>query len=46
MLALFMNALGIECKRDMKYRFRRFIIFDVWYYSFIIYGLIKWGFPA
>ena len=46
MLALFMTAFGYEYKRDLKYRIRRFVIFDIWLYSYIVYGLIHWGFPA
>lgn len=46
MLATFFEVLGFRYKTDFKYRLRRFLIFDVWLYSFVIYGLIKWGFPA
>ena len=46
MLALFFEALGCTYKTEMKYRLRRFFIFDLWLYSFLIYGLMKWGFPV
>lgn len=44
MLAMMLEAIGYQFKTELKYRVARFLMFDVWLYGFIIYGLIKWGF--
>jgi hypothetical protein len=44
MLAMMLEAIGYEFKTDLKYRIARFLVFDMWLYAFVFYGLAKWGF--
>jgi hypothetical protein len=44
MLAMFLEVIGYTFRTEWKYRIARFLVFDVWLYSFLIYGLAKWGF--
>lgn len=46
MFALFYEALGYKFKKDLKYRITRLLMFDIWLYCFVVYGLVKWGFAS